>query len=92
MTKIDTYRFGRLGTFDLIDLLVQLHLINAGPKSATWQVHPHRRRRELDHFAEKLARESRLSCFVVEDALCNFSKESDSCCGDPDAADCERGQ
>jgi Alpha-glutamyl/putrescinyl thymine pyrophosphorylase clade 3 len=101
MKKIDTHRFGRLGTFDLIDLLVQLDLVAAepmhcylagssGPRDGAIMVWGNLSDDRLDDLAQRLASSLGVSCFILEDALCNFSKEAHepSCCGDPDAAEC----
>jgi amino acid-DNA transferase-like protein len=101
MKKIHTHRFGRLATFDLIDLLVQLDLVAAepmhcyladssGPRDGAIMVWGNLSDARLDDLAQRLASSLGVSCFILEDALCNFSKGADepSCCGDPNAAEC----
>ena len=100
MNKIDTFRFGHLGNFDLIDLLVQLQIVEAepahcylkgssGPRDGAIKVWGQLPDDRLDEVAQKLATYLGVSCFALEDALCNFSKpEHEVCCGDPDANEC----
>ena len=97
------HSFKRLGSWDLIDLLLQVKLVlNAEPEHCYLEgsTGPLRGARmiwgskpspsELNRASRDLARALRVSCFVLEDALCNFQKPGEPCCGDPDAeARCE---
>ncbi len=78
-------RFGRTGRFDLLGLLVDLRMLNAeptscylrgstGPKNGArflWDSHD---LNKLDTMASDLAARLGISCFLMEDALCNWQK------------------
>ena len=94
-TKI--HRFGRLAAFDFVDLLLEMRLVtnaepahcylkhSSGPLRGAKRIWGTLSDAELDRRAAQLARELDVSCFVIEDALCNFQKSGhEPCCGDPD--------
>lgn len=101
MVRVKLYRFGRLARFDLLDLLAQLHILVAepahcylrgatGPRIGAVRVWGRKRSKQLNSLTAKLAGAIGVSCFVLEDALCNFGKDSDepTCCADPRVRDC----
>lgn len=94
------HRFGRLGSFDFIDLLLQMKLVtdaepahcylkgSTGPLKGAQQIWGSKPVEILDDCAAKLAKTLDVSCFVLEDALCNFQKSGHkTCCGEPGEPD-----
>jgi hypothetical protein len=91
------HRFGRLGAWDFIDLLLYTRLITnaepehcyldgaTGPLEGARQIWGKRPTDELNDLSARFAKELGISCFVLEDALCNFQKVGEEpCCGDLD--------
>lgn len=78
-------RFGRTGVFDFLELLINLDLVSAlpkscylngatGPKLGAERLWGKRPIGELDRVATELAVKLGLSPAIVEDALCNWQK------------------
>jgi Alpha-glutamyl/putrescinyl thymine pyrophosphorylase clade 3 len=79
------WRFGRLGAFDFLGLLIDLKMLSADPVSCylhgatgplfgarkLWGKRPVK---ELDRFAAELANQLGVSPVALEDALCNWQK------------------
>lgn len=99
------HRFGRLGCFDFIDLLLQTGLVRdaepghcylkgaTGPLKGAQMIWGAKKTAELlDPLASRLAGTLGISCFVLEDALCNFQKaDHEPCCNKPDDdGNCQR--
>ncbi len=84
--KVQAIRdFGRLGAFDFVELLSDLQIVRAeprtcylpgatGPLEGARRLWPGRPPRELDKLAAGLARDLGISPAVLEDALCNWQK------------------
>ena len=79
------WRFSRLGSFDFVELLAHLKIVDAEPgecylAGATGPLNGARLLwgklfpRDLDRFAKELATRLRISPGAVEDALCNWQK------------------
>jgi hypothetical protein len=79
-------RFGRLGAFDFVALLIDLGLVKAeprscylkgskGPKKGALKLWGKRRISVLDGFTVELSQELGVSPLSIEDALCNWSKK-----------------
>jgi hypothetical protein len=77
--------FGRLGAYDFVELLSDLRIVRAeprtcylqgatGPLEAARRIWPRRPPRELDQLAAQLARDLEVSPAILEDALCNWQK------------------
>jgi hypothetical protein len=93
------HRFGRLGAFDFIDLLLECELVTAcepahcylkgatGPLRGAQLIWGKHDAEVLDPLAAELANKLDISCFAMEDALCNFQKAGQPCCGEPDETD-----
>ena len=95
--RIEIDRFGRLGNWDFIDLLAQLKLTTAepkhcylhgatGPLEGARQVWGESQSEDiLNVRCARLVQRIPVSAWILEDALCNFQKDGDSCCGAPNA-------